>query len=108
VRPHNVRRHARATDASLRSDVGFLASSRICGSAEKRSDATSRFLAFWQGADREPARGHGHSARRRGFDINRQHCPNRGAGKRKIITAIQAQRVIETMLTHLGLDPQPA
>ncbi len=36
-----------------------------------------------------------------------QHCPNCGAGERKIIAAILERPVIEKILTHLGLDPQP-
>jgi hypothetical protein len=44
---------------------------------------------------------------KRVFDIDMQHCPNCGAGELKIIAAILEQRVIEKILTHLGLDPQP-
>jgi hypothetical protein len=33
--------------------------------------------------------------------------PNCGAGDLKIITAILDRPVIEKILTHLGLDPQP-
>jgi hypothetical protein len=36
-----------------------------------------------------------------------QHCPNCGAGGLKIIAAILERPVIEKILTHLGLDPQP-
>jgi hypothetical protein len=36
-----------------------------------------------------------------------QHCPNCGAGELKIIAAILERPVIEKILTHLGLDPQP-
>ena len=36
-----------------------------------------------------------------------QHCPNCGAGELKIIAAILERPVIEEILTHLGLDPQP-
>ena len=35
-----------------------------------------------------------------------QHCPNCG-GEFKIIAAILERPVIEKILTHLGLDPQP-
>ncbi len=35
-----------------------------------------------------------------------QHCPNCGAGELKIIAGIE-RPVIEKILTHLGLDPQP-
>ena len=41
------------------------------------------------------------------FDIDMQHCPNCGAGQLKIIAAILQRPVIEKILTHLGLDPQP-
>ncbi|MFO1293967.1 MAG: hypothetical protein U1F07_12975 [Rubrivivax sp.] len=36
-----------------------------------------------------------------------QHCPNCDAGELKIIAAILERPVIEKILTHLGLDPQP-
>ncbi len=41
------------------------------------------------------------------FDIDMQHCPNCGAGELRIIAAILERQVIEKILTHLGLDPQP-
>ena len=41
------------------------------------------------------------------FDIDMQHCPNCGAGELKIIAAILERPVIQKILTHLGLDPQP-
>jgi len=41
------------------------------------------------------------------FNIDMQHCPNCGAGELKIIAAILQRPVIEKILTHLGLDPQP-
>jgi hypothetical protein len=41
------------------------------------------------------------------FDIDMQHCPNCGAGELKIIAAILERPVIEKILAHLGLDPQP-
>jgi hypothetical protein len=44
---------------------------------------------------------------KRVFDIDMQHCPNCGAGELKIIAAILGRPVIEKILTHLGLDPQP-
>ena len=44
---------------------------------------------------------------KRVFDIDMQHCPNCGAGELKIIAAIVERPVIEKILTHLGLDPQP-
>ena len=40
-------------------------------------------------------------------DIDMQHCPNCGVGELKIIAAILEWPVIEKILTHLGLDPQP-
>lgn len=36
-----------------------------------------------------------------------QHCPDCGAGEIKIIAAILERPVIQNILTHLGLDPQP-
>ncbi len=44
---------------------------------------------------------------KRVFDIDMQHCPDCGGGALKIIAAILGQPVIEKILTHLGLDPQP-
>jgi len=39
---------------------------------------------------------------KRVFEIDLEHCPNRG-GQLKIIAAIMEQPVIEKILTHLGL-----
>ena len=36
-----------------------------------------------------------------------QHCPNCGGGELKIIAAILERPVIQKILEHLGLDPQP-
>jgi hypothetical protein len=36
-----------------------------------------------------------------------QHCPNCGAGELRIIAAILERPVIEKILSHLGLAPQP-
>ena len=44
---------------------------------------------------------------KRVFNIDMQHCPNCAAGELKIIAAILERPVIEKILTHLGLDPQP-
>jgi hypothetical protein len=44
---------------------------------------------------------------KRVFDIDMQHCSNCGAGQLRIIAAILEWPVIEKILTHLGLDPQP-
>jgi len=44
---------------------------------------------------------------KRVFDSDMQHCPNCGGGELKIIVAILERPVIEKILTHLGLDPQP-
>jgi hypothetical protein len=44
---------------------------------------------------------------KRVFDIDRQHCPNCGGGELKIIAAMLERPVIEKILTHLRLDPQP-
>ena len=44
---------------------------------------------------------------KRVFDIDMQHCPNCGGGELKIIAAILERPVIEKILTHLGLQPQP-
>jgi hypothetical protein len=41
------------------------------------------------------------------FDIGMRHCPDCGAGALKIIAAILERPVIEKILTHLGLGPQP-
>ena len=41
------------------------------------------------------------------FDIDMQHCPNCAVGELKIIAATLERPVIEKILTHLGLDPQP-
>jgi len=44
---------------------------------------------------------------KRVFDIDMHTCPNCGGGELKIIAAIPERPVIERILTHLGLDPQP-
>jgi hypothetical protein len=44
---------------------------------------------------------------KRVFDLDMQHCPHCGAGELKIIAAIPELPVVEKILTHLGLDPQP-
>jgi hypothetical protein len=44
---------------------------------------------------------------KRVFDIDMQRCPHCGAGELKIIAAILERPVIEKILAHLGLDPQP-
>ena len=44
---------------------------------------------------------------KRVFDIDMQRCPSCGGGELKIIAAILERPVIEKILTHLGLDPQP-
>jgi hypothetical protein len=40
-------------------------------------------------------------------DIDMQHCPNCGGGELKIIVAILERSVIEKILSHIGLAPQP-
>ena len=44
---------------------------------------------------------------KRVFDIDMEHCPNCGGAELKIIAAILERPVIDKILTHLGLDPQP-
>ena len=44
---------------------------------------------------------------KRVFDIDMEHCPNCGGGELKIIAAILERAVVEKILSHLGLDPQP-
>jgi hypothetical protein len=44
---------------------------------------------------------------KRVFEIDMHTCPNRGGGELKVIWAILERPVIEKILTHLGLDPQP-
>ena len=44
---------------------------------------------------------------KRVFDIDMHTCPNCGAGELKTIAAILERPVIEKILEHLGLDPQP-
>lgn len=41
------------------------------------------------------------------FEFDLAHCPNCGAGELKIIAAILGGLVIEKILAHVGLDPQP-
>jgi len=36
-----------------------------------------------------------------------EHCPNCGGGELKFIAAILERPVIQKILDHLGLDPQP-
>lgn len=44
---------------------------------------------------------------KRVFDIDMQHCPNCGGGELKVIAGILERPVVEKILTHLDLDPQP-
>jgi hypothetical protein len=44
---------------------------------------------------------------KRVFDIDMQHCPNCGAGELEMIAAILERPVIQKILDHLGLEPQP-
>ena len=44
---------------------------------------------------------------KRVIDVDIQHCPNCSGGELEIIAAILERPVIEKILTHLGLDPQP-
>lgn len=44
---------------------------------------------------------------KRVFDFDMQHCPNCGGGELKFLAAILERPVIDKILTHLGLDPQP-
>lgn len=44
---------------------------------------------------------------KRVFDIDMHTCPNCGGGELRTIAAILERPVIEKILTHLGLDPQP-
>jgi len=44
---------------------------------------------------------------KRMFELDMEHGPNCGAGELKIIAANLERPVIEKILTHLGLDPQP-
>jgi len=39
--------------------------------------------------------------------IDMPHCPNGGGGELKLIAAILQRPVVQKILTHLGLDPQP-
>jgi len=41
------------------------------------------------------------------FALDLEHCPNCGGEELKIIAAILERPVIEKILDHLGLDPQP-
>ncbi len=44
---------------------------------------------------------------KRVFDTDMQRCLNCGAGELESIAAILERAVIEKILAHLGLDPQP-
>ena len=44
---------------------------------------------------------------KRVFKLDTRHCPNSGGGELKAIAAILKRLVVEKILTHLGLDPQP-
>ena len=44
---------------------------------------------------------------KRVFDIDMQHCPICGGGELKTIAASLERAVIEKILKHLGLEPQP-
>jgi len=41
------------------------------------------------------------------FVIDMQRCPNRDGGELKIVAASLERAVIEKILKHLGLEPQP-
>lgn len=41
------------------------------------------------------------------FDIDMQHCPHCDGWELRIVAAILKRPLIEKILTHLGLDPQP-
>lgn len=41
------------------------------------------------------------------FDIDMKHCPSCDTRELKVTAAILERPVIEKILTHLGLDPQP-
>lgn len=58
-------------------------------------------------ADARPGRISWARLLKRVFKIHMQHCPNGRAGELKIIAAILERPVLEKILTHLGLDPQP-
>lgn len=44
---------------------------------------------------------------KRVLDIDMRLCQNRGGGELKTIAAILERQVVETILTHLGLDSHP-
>jgi len=85
---------------------------RACGFdvGLRHSEATSVWRALMCEVEPVQARPHRISWARlleRVFDIDMQHCPNCGAGELKIIAAILERPVIEKVLSHLVLDPQP-
>jgi len=76
----------------------------------KEEEATSEATAGQCEVETAPARpGHVSWARllKHVFDIDMQHCPNCGAGELKIIAAILERPVIQKILDHLGMGPQP-
>ena len=44
---------------------------------------------------------------KRVFNLDMQRCPNCGAAELRITAAILERAVVEKILAHLGLDPQP-
>ena len=75
--------------------------------AEQTSEAAVAGECETEAAQQRPGRISWARLLERVFDIDMERCPNCGGGELKIIAAILERPVIERILTHLGLDPQP-
>ncbi len=83
--------------------VAFSLPSAVAFAPRARPGARrSRRPTWWSTSSRRWAR-----LLKRVSDIDMQYCPNCGARELKIIAAILERPVIEMILAHLGLDPQP-
>ena len=103
-RLHLIRFHGvLAPNAKLRA----LVVPREPAETEQTTEPTAAAECEIEAAQARPGRISWARLLKRGFVIDMQHCPNCGGGELKIIAAILERPVIEKILTHLGLDPQP-
>jgi hypothetical protein len=103
-RLHLIRFHGvLAPNAKLRA----LVVPREPAETEQTTEPTAAAECEIEAAQARPGRISWARLLKRVFVIDMQHCPNCGGGELKIIAAILERPVIEKILTHLGLDPQP-
>jgi len=106
-RLHLIRFHGvLAPNAKLRAQV-VPQGPHPPGQAQAATEAAAAAECEVEPVKARPHRISGARLLKRIFDIDMQHCPHCGAGELKIIAAILERPVIEKILSHLGLDPQP-